>query len=208
MTDTVEMIDPVTGEIIDERQPAEQPLVQAREQGVGLVGPGGLLAGLTKTVLEAALEAEMTEHPGRERHGAAEGPNVRNGTRFKTVLTEIGPVEIEVPRDREGTFEPQIVKKRKRRLDGIDEVVLSLSARRLTTVMGQPPYPTLPLQAAALLESTTRNPPLIDGNKRSTWVMAVVFFALNGAGHDMNADEVFDLVVGVAARVAERGAGR
>ena len=133
MTDTVEMIDPVTGEIIDERQLAEQLLAQAREQGVGLVGPGGLLAGLTKTVLETALEAEMTEHLGHERHGTAEGPNVRNGTRSKTVLTEIGPVEIEVPRDREGTFEPQIVRKRKRRLDGIDEVVLSLSARGLTT---------------------------------------------------------------------------
>jgi hypothetical protein len=124
MTDTVEMIDPVTGEIIDERQLAEQLLAQAREQGVGLMGPGGLLAGLTKTVLETALEAEMTEHLGHERHGAAEGPNVRNGTRSKTVLTEIGPVEIEVPRDREGTFEPQIVRKRRRRLDGIDEVVL------------------------------------------------------------------------------------
>jgi putative transposase len=57
---------------------------------------------------------------------------VRNGTRSKTVLTEIGPVKIEVLRDREGTFEPVIVKKRQRRLDGIDEVVLSLTARGLT----------------------------------------------------------------------------
>jgi transposase-like protein len=58
---------------------------------------------------------------------------VRNGTRSKTVFTEVGPVEIDVPRDREGSFEPQIVKKRMRRLDGIDEVVLSLTARGLTT---------------------------------------------------------------------------
>lgn len=59
--------------------------------------------------------------------------NMRNGTRAKTVLTEIGPVEIEVPRDRDGSFEPVIVPKRKRRLDGIDQVVLSLTARGLTT---------------------------------------------------------------------------
>jgi transposase-like protein len=100
---------------------------------VSLLGPGGLLAGLTKNVLETALEAEITEHLGHERHGAAENGNVRNGTRSKTVFTEVGPVEIDVPRDREGSFEPQIVKKRQRRLDGIDEVVLSLTARGLTT---------------------------------------------------------------------------
>ncbi|WP_422933300.1 IS256 family transposase [Sinomonas sp. P47F7] len=123
----------MTGEIIDQKELAESLLEQAREQGVSLVGPGGLLAGLTKSVLETALEAEITEHLGHERHGPAEGTNVRNGTRSKTVLTEVGPVQIEVPRDREGTFEPQIVKKRKRRLDGIDEIVLSLSARGLTT---------------------------------------------------------------------------
>ena len=56
------------------------------------------------------------------------GGNSRNGTRSKTVLTEIGPVQIEVPRDRDGTFEPEIVQKRQRRLDGIDQIVLSLSA--------------------------------------------------------------------------------
>jgi transposase-like protein len=88
---------------------------------------------LTKNVLETALEAEITEHLGHERHGAAENENVRNGTLSKTVFTEIGPVETDVPRDREGSFEPQIVKKRQRRLDGIDEVVLSLTARGLTT---------------------------------------------------------------------------
>lgn len=133
MTETVEMIDPVTGEIIDQQQLAQQLLAQAKEQGVSLMGPGGLLGSLTKSVLETALEAELTEHLGHEKHGAAEGPNVRNGTRSKTVFTEIGPVQVEVPRDREGTFEPRIVRKRQRRLDGIDEVVLSLTARGLTT---------------------------------------------------------------------------
>ena len=132
-TEMMEMIDPVTGEIIDEQQLAEQLLRQARQQGVDLVGPNGLLNGLTKRVLETALEAELTEHLGHEKHQQPAGENIRNGTRSKMVLTEVGPVEIEVPRDRAGTFEPQIVKKRQRRLDGVDEIVLSLTARGLTT---------------------------------------------------------------------------
>lgn len=127
------MIDPVTGEIIDQKELAERLLAQAKEQGVSLVGPGGLLNQLTRNVLETALEAELTEHLGHEHGQRPLGANMRNGTRAKTVLTEIGPVQIEVPRDRDGSFEPVIVPKRKRRLDGIDEVVLSLSARGLTT---------------------------------------------------------------------------
>ena len=127
------MIDPVTGEIIDQKELAERLLKQAKEQGVSLVGPGGLLNQLTRNVLETALEAEMTEHLGHEHGQRPIAANMRNGTRSKTVLTEIGPVEIEVPRDRDGSFEPVIVPKRKRRLDGIDQIVLSLSARGLTT---------------------------------------------------------------------------
>jgi transposase-like protein len=127
------MIDPVTGEIIDQKELAERLLAQAREQGVSLVGPGGLLGQLTASVLETALEAEMTEHLGHEHGGTPAGTNMRNGLRTKTVLTEIGPVEIEVPRDRDGTFEPVIVPKRRRRLEGIDQIVLSLTARGLTT---------------------------------------------------------------------------
>lgn len=132
-TTDVETIDGVVTEEIDEKELAERLLAQAREQGVSLVGPGGLLSSLTKTVLETALEAEMVEHLGHEHGEVPLGSNVRNGTRTKTVLTEIGPVEIEVPRDREGTFDPAIVKKRQRRLNGIDEIVLSLTARGLTT---------------------------------------------------------------------------
>jgi putative transposase len=132
-TTDVETIDGVVTEEIDEKELAERLLAQAREQGVSLVGPGGLLSSLTKTVLETALEAEMVEHLGHEHGEMPLGSNVRNGTRTKTVLTEIGPVEIEVPRDREGTFDPAIVKKRQRRLNGIDEIVLSLTARGLTT---------------------------------------------------------------------------
>ena len=105
---------------------------------MSLVGPGSPLAALTKQVLESALEAELDEHLGYEhgdRAGKAdsEGRNERNGTRGKTVHTELGPVTLEVPRDREGTFEPVVVRKRQRRLNGVDEMVLSLSAKGLTT---------------------------------------------------------------------------
>jgi putative transposase len=114
---------------------AKELVERARSEGVGLVGPGGLLTGLTRTVLETALEAEMDEHLGYARH-AVEGRNSgnsRNGTRSKTVLTEVGEVEIEVPRDREGSFEPRMVAKRQRRLAGVDELVISLAAKGLTT---------------------------------------------------------------------------
>lgn len=129
-----ETLEPVTDEV-DQQRLAEQLLAQAKEQGVELVGPNGLLNQLTKNVLETALDAEMTEHLGYDKHDAAgrDGANSRNGTRSKTVLTEIGQVEIEVPRDTDASFDPQIVKKRQRRLSGIDEIVLSLSAKGLTT---------------------------------------------------------------------------
>jgi putative transposase len=129
-----EIIDAVPKEI-DARQLAVQLVEQARAEGIDLVGPDGLLTGLTKTVLETALDAEMSEHLGYDKHDPAgrNGANSRNGTRSKTVLTEIGPVQIEVPRDRDGSFEPVIVRKRQRRLTGIDQLVLSLTARGLTT---------------------------------------------------------------------------
>ena len=111
-----------------------QLVAQAREQGLELTGQGGLLQQLTKRVLESALEGEITDHLGRDRHertGEA-GGNARNGHRSKTVVTEVGPVEIAVPRDRDASFEPTIVRKRQRRLTGVDEMVLSLSAKGLT----------------------------------------------------------------------------
>src|SRR5439155_12575483 len=119
-----------------EQQAAVELVRLAKEQGLSLTGPDGLLKQLTKTVLETSLGEELTEHLGYEKHdpaGAGSG-NIRNGTRAKTVLTEhSGPVEIDVPRDRAGTFTPQIVRKRQRRLSGVDEVVLSLYAKGLTT---------------------------------------------------------------------------
>ena len=126
---------PQDGQGRPERSLAEQLVEQARADGVGLVGPGGLLAGLTKQVLEAGLEVEMDEHLGYPKH-AVEGRNhgnSRNGTRSKTVLTEIGPVEIDVPRDRDSSFDPQTVRKGQRRLDGVDSMVISLTAKGLTT---------------------------------------------------------------------------
>src|SRR5215813_5646295 len=119
-----------------EEKVAEELVRRAREQGLSLTGPDGLLKQLTKTVLETALDQELTEHLGHERNGTPDPDtgNVRNGTRPKTVLTEAtGQVQIDVPRDRAGTFEPQIVKKRQRRLTGVDEIVLSLYAKGLTT---------------------------------------------------------------------------
>jgi transposase-like protein len=113
---------------------AAELMARAESDGVSLVGPGGLLAGLTKRVLEAALEGEMTEHVGYEPYDPAghHSGNSRNGVRTKTVITDIGPIELAVPRDRAGTFEPVIVAKRLRRLGGVDQMVLSLSAKGLT----------------------------------------------------------------------------
>ncbi|MFI7706563.1 transposase, partial [Nonomuraea sp. NPDC049480] len=108
---------------------------QARAEGMELVGENGLLGRLTKLVLESALEGEITDHLGYDKHERAgsETGNSRNGTRSKTVITDVGPVEITVPRDRDGSFEPKIVRKRQRRLSGVDEMVISLAAKGLTT---------------------------------------------------------------------------
>ena len=107
---------------------ARQLMERAKAEEVSLVGPGGLLSELTKTLLETALEAELTEELGYEPYEAAgrNSGNSRNGTRSKTVLTEVGPVELDVPRDRNGTFEPKLVRKRQRPLAGVDDPVISL----------------------------------------------------------------------------------
>ena len=119
-----------------ERAAVRELVKAARARGEDLTGPQGLLKMITATVLEAALEEEMTEHLGHEKHRAPEGGagNIRNGTRPKTVLTDAaGKVEIEVPRDRAGTFDPVIVKKRQRRLSDVDAIAISLYAKGLTT---------------------------------------------------------------------------
>jgi transposase-like protein len=107
---------------------------RARAGGLKLTGDGGLLGKLTKMVVEGALEGEMDDHLGYEKHDPAgrDGGNSRNGHRAKTVITEAGPVEISVPRDRDSSFEPKIVAKRQRRLTGVEDMVISLSAKGLT----------------------------------------------------------------------------
>ena len=119
-----------------ERAAIGQLVRAARERGEDITGPDGLLKSITATVLEAALEEEMTDHLGHAKHKAPEGgaANIRNGTRSKTVLTDAaGQVRIEVPRDRAGTFEPVIVAKRQKRLSDVDAVAISLFAKGLTT---------------------------------------------------------------------------
>ena len=108
---------------------------RARSEGLQLTGEGGLLSRLTKTVIESALEGELDDHLGYAKHDPVgrNGGNSRNGRRGKTVLTEVGPVQIAVPRDRDGTFEPKLVGKHQRRLTGIEDLVISLSAKGLTT---------------------------------------------------------------------------
>ncbi len=143
MTETLKGMTAMPTEAIKRSKPgaAERAAVRelvkaARARGEDLTGPDGLLKTITATVLEAALEEEMTEHLGHEKHRAPSGGagNVRNGTRPKTVLTDAsGEVMIEVPRDRAGTFEPVIVKKRQRRLTDVDAIAISLYAKGLTT---------------------------------------------------------------------------
>ena len=107
---------------------------RARTGGLKLTGQGGLLGRLTKMVVEGALEGELDDHLGYGKHDpeGRDGGNSRNGHRAKTVLTDTGPVEISVPRDRDASFEPKIIAKRQRRLTGVDEIVISLSAKGLT----------------------------------------------------------------------------
>ena len=100
-----------------------------------IAGPGGLLAELTKRLVERAMEVELTDHLGYEPHQEPAGGtgNIRNGSTPKTLITEHGPVGIRTPRDRDGSFEPQIVRKRQRRFEGFDEKILALYARGLST---------------------------------------------------------------------------
>jgi putative transposase len=137
MTMTLDAVKSKKQDSSAEETAAKELVRLATEQGLSLTGPDGLLKQFTKTVLETALNEEMTEHLGHEKNQADPGrdsANVRNGSRPKTVLTEAtGQVTIEVPRDRDGTFQPVIVKKRQRRLNGVDEIVLSLYANGLTT---------------------------------------------------------------------------
>jgi putative transposase len=135
MTDvTTEQDQGTTGLSAADEQVIRELTERARAGGLKLTGEGGLLGRLTKMVIEGALEGEMDDHLGYAKHDLAgrNSGNSRNGYRGKTVLTEAGPVEVSVPRDRDSSFEPVIVAKRQRRLSGLDDMVISLSAKGLT----------------------------------------------------------------------------
>jgi transposase-like protein len=114
---------------------AEALVEQARTQGVELTGDDGLLAALIRRVLQAGLNIELTDHLGCQRHAVAGrgSGNSRNGSYPKMVTTEIGKVTLDVPRDRNGTFEPVTVPKGQRRLEGLNANVISLYAKGMST---------------------------------------------------------------------------
>src|SRR5206468_3307464 len=120
--------DRLSDEVIDE-------LLAGASTEEEIAGPGGLLAQLSKRLIERALEVELTDHLGYEPHHEPPGGtgNTRNGSTPKTLVTEHGPVGIKTPRDRQGTFEPKIVRKRQRRFEGFDEKILALCSRGLST---------------------------------------------------------------------------
>ena len=118
----------ISNEMIDE-------LLAGASTEQEIAGPGGLLAELTKRLVERAMEVELTDHVGYEPHQEPPGgaPNTRNGTTPKTLITEHGNVQIDAARDRDGSFEPQIVRKRQRRFEGFDDKILALYSRGLST---------------------------------------------------------------------------
>lgn len=126
---------PLVGDQPAMRDLAAELVERARTEGVELTGDNGLLTALVRQVLQTGLEVEMTDHVGYERH-AVEGRNTgnsRNGSYPKTVTTEIGQVRLDVPRDRNSTFEPVTIPKGQRRLDGLSDNVISLYAKGMTT---------------------------------------------------------------------------
>lgn len=114
---------------------AEQLVAAAADKGLDLTGENGLLTALTKQVLQSALEVEMAHHLGYDKGDPAgrNRANSRNGSTLKTIKTDVGNVTLSVPRDRDSSFEPQIVKKHQRRLAGFDQAVISLYAKGMTT---------------------------------------------------------------------------
>lgn len=107
-------------------------LFEGGVDGTSILGQGGLLKELTKGILERALKAEMEDHLGYKPYERSEGENARNGSYIKTLTTEQGAFDIEVPRDREGEFEPAIVPKRTTRITGLDQKILTLYAKGMS----------------------------------------------------------------------------
>src|SRR5713226_3706038 len=125
----------VAGDTPAMREWAEQLVARARAEGVELTGDDGLLTAMIRQVLQTGLEVELSDHLGYEPHdpaGRGSG-NSRNGSYSKTVTTDIGEVDLRMPRDRNGSFDPQTVPKHQRRLDGLSGNVISLYAKGMTT---------------------------------------------------------------------------
>jgi transposase-like protein len=134
-TRSVPPIVPLVGDEPAMRDWAAELVARARWEGVELTGDDGLLTALVRQVLQTGLEVEMTDHLGYQPH-AVEGRgsgNSRNGSYPKTVTTEIGKVALDVPRDRNASFDPVTVRKGQRRLDGLTGNVISLYAKGMTT---------------------------------------------------------------------------
>jgi putative transposase len=129
--------DPALADRVKELLPNEliDQLMAGAKTGEEIPGQGGLLSQLTKRMVERAMEVELTDHLGYEPHQEPPGGagNTRNGSTPKTLITEHGEVPINTPRDRGGSFEPQIVRKRQRRFEGFDDKILALYARGMST---------------------------------------------------------------------------
>jgi len=114
------------------RQELLEELLKDYKSPEDLLGQGGLLKELTKALVEKALDGELTHHLGYSKHSASKSDNARNGKSKKGLLTDHGKMEIVSPRDRNGSFEPELVKKRQTRFDGFDDKILSMYSRGMT----------------------------------------------------------------------------
>ena len=117
----------ISKEVLDE-------LLKDYKGPADITGPDGLLKQLTKALIERAMQAEMTDQLGYDKNEQGEKPssNRRNGSSKKTLRSDQGPLEIEVPRDREGGFEPEIIPKHQREFKGFDDKILSMYSRGMT----------------------------------------------------------------------------
>ena len=134
MTTTESEIPAVPRPLIDDAT-LDRLMAQVETEGLELLGPDGLLTELTSRIMNRAMETEMTDHMGYEvgdPAGWGSGNN-RNGTSPKMVLTDAGAIPVRIPRDRNGTFEPKLVPKHARRIEGFNDIVLSLVSRGMTT---------------------------------------------------------------------------
>ena len=123
----------------DELTLLAEKLVKEYKTPEALFGEQGVAKELQKRLYEAALRGELTDHLGYEKHDRADNSNKRNGSSPKTLKGENGEISIDMPRDREGTFEPQLVAKRQTRFDGFDDKIIAMYARGLSTtdIQGQ-----------------------------------------------------------------------